>query len=98
MSRAFQADIMEQRTLRAVEVRTVIHLVASLYTMLPPWLLPSSTHLSKPSLSFAMLACREAVALVGAAATPTGDGKSVSNCKRLHPQDLMNIYISMYSI
>lgn len=66
--------MMEKRTLRAAEVLTVVHLVASLYAWLPPWVLGSLHQPSEPCVSYALLACREAIALVGTASSPRNSG------------------------
>lgn len=61
---ALQSEVLAKRTIKTTEVQTLVHLVASLYAWLPPWLLNPAPALPAPCFSLALLACREANALV----------------------------------
>ncbi|MPC32860.1 hypothetical protein E2C01_026191 [Portunus trituberculatus] len=61
---ALQSEVLAKRTIKTTEVQTLVHLVASLYAWLPPWLLNPVPALPAPCFSLALLACREANALV----------------------------------
>ena len=55
---------MQKITLRATEVQTLIHYVASYFTYLPNWLLPSDVSFSQTCLGYSVLACRGAIGLI----------------------------------
>ncbi|XP_053642086.1 uncharacterized protein [Cherax quadricarinatus] len=73
LNQAMKSDVMEKRTLRATEVQALVHLVASLYAWLPHWVLRAPQQSSQPCISFAILACREAIALVGTTSLSIND-------------------------
>ncbi|XP_042892233.1 uncharacterized protein LOC122266502 isoform X2 [Penaeus japonicus] len=69
ISQALESDVMEKRTVRATEAQIIVHFVASMYAGLPHWILGEDKRPSQPSISLALLACREANALVESYAT-----------------------------
>ncbi|KAK8384906.1 hypothetical protein O3P69_014459 [Scylla paramamosain] len=64
-----QSEVLAKRTIKTTEVQTLVHLVASLYAWLPPWLLNPAPAFPAPCFSLALLACRQANALVVMALT-----------------------------
>lgn len=73
MSEALKSDVMDKRTVRATEAQTIVHFVASMYAGLPHWVLEEAKKPSQPSISLALLACREANALVESYATSSSN-------------------------
>ncbi|XP_069191936.1 uncharacterized protein [Procambarus clarkii] len=71
LNRALETDVMEKRTMRAIEVQALVHFVASIYAWLPHWLLGSRAQSAEPCISYALLACREAIGLVGSVGSVT---------------------------
>lgn len=71
---ALQSEVLAKRTIKTTEVETLVHLVASLYAWLPPWLLHPASALPAPCFSLALLACRQANGLVMMALTDTNTG------------------------
>lgn len=74
MSEALKSDVMDKRTVRATEAQTIVHFVGSMYAGLPHWVLEEAKKPSQPSISLALLACREANALVESYATSSSNG------------------------
>ncbi|XP_050713984.1 uncharacterized protein LOC126997000 isoform X3 [Eriocheir sinensis] len=68
---ALRSEVLTRRTIKTTEVQTLVHLVASMYAWLPPWLLHSQPALPAPCFSLALLACRQASALFQTALTDT---------------------------
>ncbi|XP_042211331.1 uncharacterized protein LOC121858770 [Homarus americanus] len=64
ISRALKTKVMEKQTIGATEVQTLVHLVASLYASLPPWLLQPDHRPSEPCAFLALMACRQSIALM----------------------------------
>lgn len=75
---ALQSEVLAKRTIKTTEVQTLVHLVASLYAWLPPWLLNPAPALPAPCFSLALLACREANALVMMALSDSNSGDFVA--------------------
>lgn len=77
---ALQSEVLAKRTIKTTEVQSLVHLVASLYAWLPPWLLnpAPAPALPAPCVSLALLACREANALVMMALTDSNTGDLVA--------------------
>lgn len=75
ISQALESDVMEKRTVRATEAQIIVHFVASMYAGLPHWILGEDKRPSQPSISLALLACREANALVESYATSSTNGR-----------------------
>lgn len=71
---ALKSEVLTRRTIKTTEVQTLVHLVASMYAWLPPWLLHSPPALPAPCFSLALLSCRQASALVQTALTDTNKG------------------------
>lgn len=71
---ALGSEVLTKRTIKTTEVQTLVHMVASLYAWLPPWLLHHPPTLPAPCFSLALLSCREASALVQTALTDSNKG------------------------
>ncbi|XP_064118306.1 uncharacterized protein LOC135223625 isoform X2 [Macrobrachium nipponense] len=64
LKQALNDELMKKRTIRATETQALVNYVASLYAWLPPWVLGADYKLPQPCISLAMLASRQALAVL----------------------------------
>lgn len=64
LKQALNDELMKKRTIRATEIQALVNYVASLYAWLPPWVLGADYKLPQPCISLAMLASRQALAVL----------------------------------
>ena len=78
LKQALDSELLAKKTVRATETQSLVHFVASLYAWLPSWVTEPVYRPTKPCFSLAMLACRQAMAVLNAFA-PTSYGMYLSN-------------------
>ncbi|XP_068248450.1 uncharacterized protein [Palaemon carinicauda] len=73
LKQALENELMKKKTMRATEIQALVNYVASLYAWLPPWVMETDCKLPQPCISLAMLACRQALAILKTPAPTSND-------------------------